>query len=111
MNKLIIAAVAAAGLASGLAFAQANNPEFTGVQPGIAHPEYGPQTRHGILYNSGVNPDKVDPPYVPEHRRGFWGDRGYQDDRRIASRATRNDRDGDGIRNSRDRHPDDARFR
>ena len=38
MKKLILVLAGAAALAGGSAFAQANNPDFTGVQPGVTHP-------------------------------------------------------------------------
>jgi hypothetical protein len=118
MKKLILAAVTVGAFASGAAFAQAT----TGVQPGYTHPELGPQ----IYGNSGWTPDQAAPygsvysfpnvlnqalilsdgRYVlPQYQQAPQ----YQ----IASPypRTSRDRDGDGVRNSRDNYPNDPRYR
>jgi hypothetical protein len=117
MKKLILALAAVAGLSAGTAFAQANSPQFTGVQPGTTHPQYP-----NPWGNSGWTPDmaygsdhNVYPRSYPYHLSqapwllsdGRWINRQYVTP---YARTTR-DRDGDGVRNSRDRYPDDPRYR
>ena len=115
MKKLILVLAGAAALAGGTAFAQATSPDFTGVQPGVTHPEY-PQA-YG---NSGWTPDKA-----YGYNNGYPYNRGQlpyilSDGRLVVPQVpqyvtpyarTNRDRDGDGIRNSRDRYPDDPRYR
>lgn len=112
MNKHIQSAVFAATLVAGAAFAQINpnSERHNPSQPGIAHPEvntpiYGNSgwTLEQDLYNGGrplvVAPDA-------RHLRAGRLDRWV-----YAYPRTRRDRDGDGVRNQRDRYPDDPRYR
>ncbi len=111
MKKLILCAAAAAslGLAGG-AFAQSAEcaRSMDGSDPcgSVTNP----------VYRSG-------PPYVlnpnAPHTYGGWpgavlgaGPWGWQQPQVVPQyNPTRRDRDGDGVRNNRDRHPDDPRYR
>ena len=117
MKKLILFLAGAAALAGGSAFAQANSPQFTGVQPGGSHPEY-PQP-YG---NSGWTPDMAyggsnspyysgQVPYVLSDGRWVVPQVGVPQVVVPTYRRSSRDRDGDGVRNSRDRYPDDPRYR
>ena len=107
MKKRIHFALFAAALTAGSAFAQINpNSERSNpAQPGIVHPENAPAygnsgwTIEQDLYNGGR------PLVQPEQRYRSW--------ERWASAypRTSRDRDGDGVRNNRDRYPDDPRYR
>ena len=115
MKRHIYALAAVASLFASGAFAQATDPRFTGVQPGIAHPETLPQP-YG---NSGWT---VDQAYGSNGAGPAWGaDLGgvqLSDGRWVAPQyyqysrypRTRRDRDGDGVPNNRDRYPDDPRY-
>lgn len=117
MKKLIYVLAAASALAGGAAFAQATDPQFTGVQQGNTQPQY--PNPYG---NSGWTPDMAyggngnvyiypraygveQLPYILSD--GRWGSQQYV----TPYARTNRDRDGDGVRNSRDRYPDDPRYR
>jgi hypothetical protein len=112
MKKLILVLAATATLAGGQALAQANLPQFTGVQPGVTHPEY-PQA-YG---NSGWTPDMAygnnNYPYHSGQVPFVLSDGRWVLPQAVvpAYRPSSRDRDGDGVRNSRDRYPDDPRYR
>lgn len=108
MKKHILTAAAIGLLAAGGAMAQPNN-----LQPG--DPAYGGQ----IYGNSGWTPDQayggqnvwVYPNIISQSqilRDGRYVVPGYYGSQYERSRR---DRDGDGIRNNRDRYPDDPRYR
>ena len=108
---LMLAVLAAASLASAGAMAQANDPKFTGEQS-VANPrpEYGPRPGSPESYNnSGSN---VEPGY--SGRGGLFpylfDERSRAYSQQDARRDGRRDRDGDGVRDSRDRYPDDRRY-
>ena len=117
MKKLILAMTAAAALAGGTAFAQANSPQFTGVQ-GSAQQEYpNPYGNSGwtpdMAYGSGPSGGSVHPRwYLPGELPILLSD-GRLITPRYATpyQPSNRDRDGDGVRNSRDRYPDDPRYR
>ena len=120
MKKLILAAVTVGAFAGGAAFAQPTS----GVQPGYTNPEYGPQ----IYGNSGWTPEQAAPygvypygfPNVLNNQALILSDGRYvlpqyqqAPQYQIASPypRTSRDRDGDGVRNSRDNYPNDPRYR
>lgn len=116
MKKLIVA-LAVAG-AAGMAMAQSGSAECAGAASNPnAFPDYcfgGPQGRPYSGYQVFRGPGYNVTPYG-----------GYGNPWGIIAQAlpygtvpyasqyprTRNDRDGDGIRNRRDRYPDDPRYR
>jgi hypothetical protein len=114
MKKLIIAATIAAGtLGTGAVFAQADH---TGTQPGYVNPQYGPQ----VYGNSGWTPDRAYGGNVYVVPNIIGQAQILSDGRFVVPGAlygysqyerTNRDRDGDGIRNNRDRYPDDPRYR
>jgi len=113
MKKLILVFASAAAFAGGsAAYAQANSPQFTGVQPGTSQPEY-PQP-YG---NSGWTPDQAygskNYPYYGGQLPIILSDGRWVLPQAVvpAYRPSNRDRDGDGVRNSRDRYPDDPRYR
>ena len=108
MKKLMLTMIAVAGLSAGAAFADAQdqagsawNNHPIGSVPGVA-PNWDP-------YATAESQAQGD------YRR--WGDRYYNQRNRAApaypytrdTRAPRRDRDGDGVRNSDDRYPDNPR--
>lgn len=115
MNKWIfVAALATLGAAGG-AVAQdcgtANTPQCGQVRPYWAAPQ---------LFNPyGVGAEECGTANTPQCERGRpnWAGTPYYDPfygpQVIATPypPTRRDRDGDGVRNSRDRYPDDPRYR
>ena len=122
MKKLILVVAAAASLAGGAAFAQATSPQFTGVQ-GSTHPEYPNPYGNGgwtpdMAYGSGpsggsqVTPRWYYPgaPIILSDGRLITQPQ-YQSQYVTPYQPTTRDRDGDGVRNSRDRYPDDPRYR
>ena len=118
MKKLVIAALAAAAtVAGGAAFAQAAQAPTETVQ--VPHPEQG-----GYIYgNSGWTPAQIyggsqNYPYyigqqvIPQIITGSGALVLPQIAQAVPQYPrTARDRDGDGIRNRRDRYPDDPRYR
>lgn len=110
MKKLMYVIAAAGALVGTGAFAQADSPQFTGVQPGVVHPDQG-----GRIYgNSGWTPEQM----AGNNPEGgvLWGNgryiaRDYRQHYRTRFDRTPRDRDGDGVRNRQDRYPDDPRYR
>jgi hypothetical protein len=110
MKKSMYALAAAAALVATGAFAQADSPQFTGVQPGVTHPDQG-----GYIYgNSGWTPEQIS----GNNAAGsvLWGDgryiaREFRQQYHSRFDRTPRDRDGDGVRNRQDRYPDDPRYR
>ncbi|MBC5765318.1 hypothetical protein [Ramlibacter albus] len=127
MNKLIYSVAAVAALFAGGAWAQADcqagsawgtNPgcgPTNAVPPivgnsGWTPPYYYPEQAviPGIAYPqlSQVLPQQVYPYANATH---IWVD--PSTGQQYSIRPRRNDRDGDGVRDNRDRYPDDPRFR
>jgi hypothetical protein len=108
MKKLLLAAFTVAGLAAGVAHADAQD------QAGSAW------NNHPLGAAPGVAP-KWDPYATAESQAdGYWRDRRAWDNRyyrdrgaaypyRNDRRAAQRDRDGDGVPNSQDRYPDNPR--
>ncbi len=111
MKKLMLSVLAIAALSTGAAFAQDGGAEAQAGSAWRQNPAYGPAPGTPEYYgNSGWPPAEQIYPY------GYrYGNRAYAPQAAPAypyvppARATRRDRDGDGVRNSRDRHPDDPR--
>lgn len=114
-TKLFIAAAATAGAAlfSGTASAQAScwdsaSPDYWG--PGCGGSVQQPHVqslRQQILTQQGYGYVNPGVPLAMDGRYAWVDPRSG----RIYNRGTRHDRDGDGIRNNRDRYPDDPRYR
>ena len=116
VKKSIPFALLVATLAAGSAFAQANSERLNPSQPGIVHPEQGGPaygnsgwTIEQDLYNGG-RPIVQSPDRRRLQDRQAWERRAWERQASAYPR-TRSDRDGDGVRNSRDRYPDDPRYR
>jgi hypothetical protein len=112
MRKLVLSMIAVASLAASAAFAQSGDAESQSGSAWRTPPDsaYGPVPGTPEYYgNSGWPPLEQGPPYrydnrgraVPYAYRGAPAYRHLQ--------PTRRDRDGDGVRNSRDRYPDNPR--
>lgn len=114
MKKYLHVFAAAATLLASSAFAQANDPRFTGTAP--AYPTSQEAQAYG---NSGWTVDQAygNNGYGPAWSSalpgvllsdGRWADGRYT----VPQYArTRRDRDGDGVANWNDRYPDDPRYR
>jgi hypothetical protein len=110
MRKLVLSMIAVASLAASAAFAQSGDAESQSGSAWRSNPDYGPVPGTPEYYgNSGWPPVQQPQPYgydnrgraVPYAYRGAPAYRHLQPSRR--------DRDGDGVRNSRDRYPDNPR--
>jgi hypothetical protein len=128
MKKLVLSLAAVAAFACGGAGAQGavcQAGAAWGTPAGCGHPGDAPGYGYGNVYrNDGVNvynnsgwPPANSNAYPYGYALpGVLGALGFP---QIAqqypvypqNQARRNDRDGDGVRNSRDRYPDDARYR
>ena len=110
MKKLMYAMAATGALLATGAFAQADSPQFTGVQPGITHPDRG-----GYIYgNSGWTPEQMAGNNAEGsllYGDGLYVQRQYRQQYQPRFDRTPRDRDGDGVRNRQDRFPDDPRYR
>ena len=108
MKKLIVSVLAVAALAGGSAFAQGADSQAGSAYNNNAV-DYGP-AGGGAAYrdNSGWSADQA---AAQANNYRYRGDRIHGRNSRdyYASRATRNDRDGDGVANRRDRFPDNPR--
>ena len=124
MKKLVLSLAAVAAFASAGAWAQGADCQAGsawGTPAGCGNPSDAPGPLYrgndgvNVYNNSGWPPANSNAyPYgyaVP----GVLGALGFpqivQSQRYPQYQASRNDRDGDGVRNSRDRHPDDPRYR
>jgi hypothetical protein len=113
MRKLMLSVLAVASLVTGAAFAQSGDAESQAGSAWRTPPDsaYGPIPGTPEYYgNSGWPPiqeprtyryDNRGRAYVPDAYRGAPAYRQLHPSRR--------DRDGDGVRNSRDRYPDNPR--
>lgn len=116
MKKYLHVFAATATLVAGSAFAQANDPRFTGTAP--AYPISQEAQAYG---NSGWTVDQAyggnGYGYGPAWSSAFPGvllsDGRWADGRYTVPQypRTRSDRDGDGVPNWNDRYPDDPRYR
>lgn len=109
MKKLMLSVLAIAALSTGAAWAQDGGAEAQAGSAWRQKPDYGPAPGTPEYYgNSGWPPAQQIYPYG-------YGDRAQAPRAAPAypyvplARASRRDRDGDGVRNSRDRYPDDPR--
>jgi hypothetical protein len=129
MNKMIFAVVAAAALAAGgVALAQAEC-QGNGTCSDMRNSPLPDLNGHDYGYGPGVWPPGSGAVYDPATRKYYsqqqiieqqqqqqrqLGNAGmpqYRYQYRTPYARTERDRDGDGIRNNRDRYPDDPRYR
>jgi hypothetical protein len=119
MKKLILVMAAAAAMAGGSAFAQANSPQFTGVQSSAQQEYPNPYGNSGwtpdMAYGGGPSGGAQVYPrwYQPGDLPLILSDGRLVTQPRYVTpyQPSNRDRDGDGVRNSRDRYPDDPRYR
>jgi hypothetical protein len=109
MRKLMLSVFAVASFAAGAAFAQSGDAESQAGSAWRSNPIYGPAPGSPEHYgNSGWPPAEQQPYYDSRSRRYVpYGNRSAPAYPHF--QPSRGDRDGDGVRNRRDRYPDDPR--
>jgi hypothetical protein len=113
MKKLILSVMTVAALAAGgAAFAQSGSAEGQ-LARGFGNTEHAPGSDSGIpWYDQPRDSDRARANQYYEGNAPWNLSNGRQRGVPYAAYArTRNDRDGDGVRNNRDRYPDDPRYR
>jgi hypothetical protein len=116
MKKLMLSVLAVAALSTGAAFAQGGSADEQAGSAWRQRPDYGPAPGTPEYYgNSGWPPAQQIYPYGYAYG---YGNRAYPPQAapaypyvppRASRRDRERDRDGDGVRNARDRYPDDPR--
>jgi hypothetical protein len=109
MRKLMLSVFAVAGFAAGAAFAQSGDAESQAGSAWRSNPDsvYGPVPGTAEYYGNSGWPPADQRVYDSRSRRYGPADRSAPVYPYV--QPSRGDRDGDGVRNRRDRYPDDPR--
>ena len=110
MRKLLLSVFAVASLAAGSAFAQSGDAESQAGSAWRTNPDYGPIPGTPEYYGNSGWPPLEQPQYRYDNRGRAYAPYAYRGEpahRQL--QPSRRDRDGDGVRNSRDRYPDNPR--
>jgi hypothetical protein len=110
MRKLVLSMIAVASLAASAAFAQSGDAESQSGSAWRSNPDYGPVPGTPEYYGNSGWPPVQQPQLYGYDNRGRavpYAYRGAPAYRHL--QPSRRDRDGDGVRNSRDRYPDNPR--